>query len=169
MILSINKIGDSILETPCKPVPLNLQYESWLAATRSANTIQRFIKDMIETAKANNAVGLAANQVGEPLRIFVFNIGDDDWKAAINPVLLWSSPKIEIKEEGCLSIPKIYAKVPRPIRVDMEFYDENGAKTGLMIGGQSNSNLVARTMLHELDHLNGIFMVQRATKIYYRK
>ncbi len=117
----------------------------------------QFVADMIETMYDHDGVGLAAPQVGQNIRMFVFDISPerDQPRVAINPQLKISGPS-EIMEEGCLSLPELRGKVKRPAQVQMQALDEHGSS--YLIEGE---HLAARVMQHENDHLDGILFCDR--------
>ena len=123
------------------------------------------------TMKLYNGIGLAANQCGLSVRMFV--MGTDQFQmVCINPKIIDVSPEVVKDNEGCLSAPAFYVKIDRPKWCDVEFHDENGNLKSTRLDGLS-----ARCFLHEMDHLNGIkfthnvgpvamkFARQRQTKI----
>jgi len=169
MILPINKIGDKILETPCKEI--GFCGGSWTDKIWLLESTQKLIKNMIETARFHNAVGLAANQVGVSLRIFIFKDKDEfssvyptDFKIAINPEIYQYSVQSPSGVEGCLSVPKIEADVLRSEWINVRYFDERGHKIDRTLSG-----ITARIFQHEYDHIQGINFLSKATKIYYRK
>ena len=121
--------------------------------------LDRLIDEMIETMYAAPGVGLAANQVGSPLRVFVANPSEDrdpsQLLVLINPELTESEGEI-VTEEGCLSIPDFREEVRRARRVRVRGLDRTGRP--VEIEGQ---DLLARIFQHELDHLNGVLFVDR--------
>jgi peptide deformylase len=121
--------------------------------------LQRLIDDMVETMYAAPGVGLAANQVGSPHRVFVANPSEDHDPAQllvlINPELVESDGEI-IAEEGCLSIPDFREEVRRARRVLVRGLDRN--ERPIEVEGE---DLLARIVQHELDHLNGVLFVDR--------
>ena len=109
-----------------------------------------------------NGIGLAANQVGLPLRLFVINLagkrGDGEELVFLNPVV--SRPKgTSSAEEGCLSLPGVYGEVVRPKQVTVDAYDLQGRQFQGEIDG-----LLARCVQHELDHLDGVLFIDRLTE-----
>ena len=109
-----------------------------------------------------NGIGLAANQVGLPLRLFVINLagkrGDGEELVFLNPVV--SRPKgTSSAEEGCLSLPGVYGDVVRPKQVTVDAYDLQGRQFQGEIDG-----LLARCVQHELDHLDGVLFIDRLTE-----
>lgn len=116
---------------------------------------KELISAMREDMKKNNGVGLAANQVGSDLSIFVIdqelaktnNVSD----AFINPEITEYSKEEDEMEEGCLSIPEYYAPIKRAKKIKIKALDENGNKIKFKARG-----FLARVLQHETDHLNGI-------------
>ncbi len=118
---------------------------------------KRLIGDMIDTMKAVEGVGLAANQIGVSKRIFVFNPSVDEWRAdvLINPIIMKRRGS-EKMEEGCLSLPGISEEVRRSNYILVEGRDVNGKPVRFEATG-----LLARIIQHEIDHLNGILLIDR--------
>jgi peptide deformylase len=121
--------------------------------------IERLIDDMIETMYAAPGIGLAAPQIGSPLRIFVVDIsvGRDPGglKTMVNPRFI-ERDGMQLEEEGCLSVPTFNATVVRPARVTVQGLDRHGQPYEL--GG---AGLLARAIQHEMDHLEGTLFVDR--------
>lgn len=118
--------------------------------------------EMLELMYAHNGVGLAANQVGVPLRLFVANPsgqrGEGEEWICINPEL--NLPKgNETDREGCLSLPEIFGPVPRPTRVKLNAYDLAGNEIQRDLSG-----FPARVVQHECDHLDGVFFFHRMSE-----
>ncbi|HVL33021.1 MAG TPA: peptide deformylase, partial [Actinomycetota bacterium] len=108
-ILTIRTLGDPILRSKARPVSV---FDDELA---------RFAEDMHETMNEAPGVGLAAPQVGRPIRLFVYNSGDEGERGTlVNPQVVWMSDETEEGEEGCLSIPGQYFPVVRAVRVRVE-------------------------------------------------
>ena len=116
------------------------------------------IADLFETMDAAKGVGLAANQVGIVSRVAVID-ADGRRFAMINPVITAASGR-DTAEEGCLSIPEIYAEVTRAERLTIEALDEHGARYVLEAEG-----LVARAIQHEVDHLDGILFLDHLSPL----
>lgn len=113
------------------------------------------VKRMKMTMKLYNGLGLSANQCGVLERVFV--IGTDQFQiVCINPVILGTSAEMQKEREGCLSFPGLSVTIDRHTSVDVEFYDENGNKQTATLDG-----LTAQAFQHELDHLNGVRMIDR--------
>jgi peptide deformylase len=121
--------------------------------------LQELIDDMVETMYAAPGVGLAANQVGSRHRLFVANPADDHDPSkllvVINPEVVESDGEIA-NEEGCLSIPEFREEVRRARRILLRGLDREGRP--IEVEGQ---DLLARIFQHEMDHLNGLFFVDR--------
>ncbi len=117
--------------------------------TAVTDEVRRTVADLFETMDAARGVGLAANQVGLAQRIAVID-ADGQRFAMINPVIGEVEGR-DTAEEGCLSIPDIFADVTRPERVTLEALDADGQPFRLEVGG-----LAARAIQHEIDHLDGI-------------
>jgi len=105
-------------------------------------------------------VGLAANQVGVLHRVLVYRAGQDaPLVAVVNPRLEWASEEQEVGEEGCLSLPGIVVDVDRPLHVRVSARDEDGEEMLIEASG-----LEARVIQHEMDHLDGILILDRTTR-----
>ena len=110
------------------------------------------IDDMIESMYEADGIGLAAVQIGVPLRVIVMDLDQKEGKknprAFVNPVITWRSEELATFEEGCLSVPEIYEEVERAARIKAEFVDREGTKQLLEADG-----LLATCLQHEMDHL----------------
>ena len=105
-------------------------------------------------------VGLAAPQVGVSQRLLVYQVGHDSpLIAVINPDIEWSSKDEETLEEGCLSLPGVHVDVDRPVHVRVRAQDEHGEPRLIEASG-----LEARVLQHEIDHLNGKLILERASR-----
>ncbi|MGB9743550.1 MAG: peptide deformylase [Minisyncoccales bacterium] len=117
------------------------------------------IKDLSQQMKRimvqNQGVGLAAPQVGILKRIIVAQTSKG-LQAMINPIILKCSQKMEVREEGCLSFPKLFLKIKRPCEIELEFLNLKGEKKKTKAQGWE-----ARIFQHEIDHLNGILFIDR--------
>jgi len=111
-----------------------------------------FVEEMFCTMYAENGIGLAANQVGRNIRVFIMDIEGDKW-VFINPEILTASGTISINE-GCLSFPGITVKIQRHSRIDVKFQDVKGNWCN-----ESFDGLKSVCFQHELDHLNGISFI----------
>ncbi|MDA8386347.1 MAG: peptide deformylase [Actinomycetota bacterium] len=117
-------------------------------------TIAKLAADMIEVMHKAPGVGLAANQVGISKRMFVYDIGSGA-KVVINPVIGETDGEWTY-EEGCLSVPGLYWPIVRPRRVHLEGLDLDGNPVSV-----DAEDLEARVFQHEIDHLDGVLLVQR--------
>ena len=147
MLRPILRLGDSILSQPARPVD---------AITPAIETL---VDDMIETMYAAPGIGLAAPQVGEPLRIFVIDLslGKDPsaLHVMINPEFVHRDG-MQLEEEGCLSVPGFTATVARPKHAAVKALNRHGEE--FTIAGEG---LLARALQHEMDHLNACLFVDR--------
>ena len=122
--------------------------------------LHALVREMFELMYAAKGVGLAANQVDLPYRLFIINLESDPAAAEndlvfLNPVLTSRKGNAEA-EEGCLSLPGLYADVKRPERVVLNAYDLGGQEINMELDG-----LFARVVQHEIDHLDGILFIDR--------
>lgn len=145
-------IPDPILKTISKPVE------------KVDSKLLRFADDMLETMYDAPGIGLAAIQVGEPLRMLVIDLSKDDQEKApqifINPEIISASDERSIYEEGCLSIPDYYAEVERPAGVRVKYVGRDGNSHELEATG-----LLATCLQHEIDHLNGVLFIDHISKL----
>ncbi len=139
----IREIGDEILQKKCREVK------------EVTPRVKELIDDMFETLYEADGVGLAAPQIGILKRIIVIDIGEDP-HVLINPVLLETSGE-QRGNEGCLSVPGKYGVVTRPNYARVSYYDENMEQKEL-----EGTELLARAICHELDHLDGKLYVDLA-------
>ena len=125
---------------------------------------QELMTDMLETMYAANGIGLAAIQVGIPLRIIVMDICKENNKKEprffVNPIIKNKDPFKATYEEGCLSVPNQFAEVDRPSKCEVEYLDYNGNKQLLKAEG-----LLATCIQHEMDHLEGILFIDYLSKL----
>jgi len=147
-LLTIVKYGDKVLRRRT-------------ALVKSLDSqVGNLIRDMFETMYAGNGIGLAAPQVNVSLRLAVVNVTPDDKTkgiAVINPRIVKRSGRVE-SEEGCLSLPGVGSvKVKRAERITVEAMDKSGLPLTIQAEG-----LLARCLEHEIDHLEGITLVQRS-------
>jgi peptide deformylase len=147
MIRPILRLGDPVLQAPAQPV------------SDLAPEIERLIDDMVETMYAVPGIGLAAPQVGVSLRIFVIDlsVGRDrnGLIVMVNPE--WQEREgMQLEEEGCLSLPGFTATVPRPARAIVRGLNRQGDEHTV-----TGTELLARALQHEMDHLDGRLFVDR--------
>lgn len=115
--------------------------------------------EMIETMHAGKGIGLAGPQVGLMRRVFVVQVEGDLPRVFINPTIIATSPELSQYEEGCLSIPGMYADVTRPAMVTVQAWNERGRPFTLDAEG-----LLARVIQHEYDHLEGTLFIDRLSE-----
>jgi peptide deformylase len=120
--------------------------------------LRRLIERMSALMVEANGVGLAATQVGVLRRLFVFSRGEDDITAIVNPEIVRRSDATETDDEGCLSLQGVVAPVERALSLRVEGLDEAGKRVGYDLEGAQ-----ARTVQHELDHLDGVLILDRTT------
>ena len=120
--------------------------------------------DMLETMYDAPGIGLAAIQVGEPLRMLVIDLAKEGEPPApqvfINPEILEKSDERSVYEEGCLSIPDYYAEVERPAKVRVGYLDRDAKHREVEAEG-----LLATCLQHEVDHLNGVLFIDHISKL----
>jgi peptide deformylase len=144
--LDIRTFGDPVLKTRAAPV------ESF------DESLVRLTQDMLATMRDNEGVGLAANQIGRLKRVFVAAIEDEEY-VIVNPVLTDWSETTESVPEGCLSIPGILVDVERPTGVTVSGQDVSGKPLQIRA-----SDLLARVLQHEVDHLDGVLILDRTDR-----
>src|SRR5829696_8513835 len=126
--------------------------------------IRRLADDMLETMYDAPGVGLAAIQIGIPVRMVTMDVSKSDDErqpmVLINPEILWASEEKRVYEEGCLSIPEYYEEVERPDRVRFRYTTLDGETVEQEAGG-----LMATCVQHEIDHLNGVLFIDHLSKL----
>ena len=124
----------------------------------SRNEVTSFSKlrnDMVETMYKERGVGLAAQQIGKTLQMCVIDV-DGTVYTLFNPKITSFSKQMHTDEEGCLSIPEKFFPIERHWKVTVRYFDEHGEQQKLRASG-----LLARAIQHEVDHLNGILILDR--------
>jgi peptide deformylase len=145
-ILPIRRYGESILREHAKPIK------------EIDDSLRLLAKNMLATMYRLNGAGLAANQVGVLKRIVVVDIGDGPL-VLVNPKILKKSWQRETAEEGCLSLPGLVLKIRRPKNIEIEYFRiDDGKRIKLKASG-----LLARAILHEIEHLDGILIIDKLT------
>ena len=130
---------------------------------RVDDALRRFMDDMLETMYDAPGIGLAAIQVGEPKRVLVIDLQENDEKNPrffVNPEIVWESEEFSSYQEGCLSVPDVYGDVERPARVRVKYLDYNGEAREEEMDG-----LLATCIQHEMDHLEGILYIDHLSKL----
>ena len=150
-MFDIRIYGDPVLRKNAKPVTV---FDAALAA---------FAEELAETMKERDGVGLAAPQVGESLRVIAVDAtnGEKPPLVLVNPEVTGSSGNPEDYEEGCLSIPDIRLKIKRPPVVSVKAHDIHGKPVTIT----DATDLFARALQHEIDHLNGIMIIDHISPL----
>jgi len=144
----VRKFGDPVLRTQARPVD------------RFDAALQDEVRRMGELMIDAIGVGLAANQVGVLHRVLVYRVHQQAPVAAlVNPEIEWVGKEAEILEEGCLSLPAVHVDVERPVHIRVRAQDENGDPITVEASG-----LEARVIQHEMDHLDGVLVLDRISR-----
>ena len=159
-MLKIVTLGDEVLRKQASLVP------------DIDTNIVNLVNGMLDAMKVGKGLGLAGPQVGELKRLFVCNIEGDGPRVFINPQIVETSLEQLDFEEGCLSIPGVYADVTRPAKVTVQAWNEKARPFRVDAEG-----LLARVIQHEIDHLRGVLFIDhlderkrnRLVQIYNRK
>jgi peptide deformylase len=158
----ILKINDKKNEKFLRQKTVKFEFKEY-----SPKEIRALVKSMRETMKRADGVGLSANQIGLPFRMFVAQVADQNGKpkfyAIFNPEITKISKEMEILEEGCLSVPEIWGPVERHYRLTLSGQDANGKKIKIKAW-----DLLARVFQHEMDHLNGGLFIDKAHELRKR-
>jgi len=132
--------------------------ENWDFANHvNAAVIER---EMLETMKANNGIGLAGNQVGLLRRVFVMQLQDGREIGFFNPTILVGDNDLVEDQEGCLSFPNLCLKVPRHNKISAMYLDNTGKRCIIELEG-----IDSRCFQHELDHLDGITFTEHVSNL----
>jgi peptide deformylase len=152
---------------PIRTYPDPVLKEVAAEVTEVTPEVRQLVEDMAETMYAASGVGLAANQVGVLLRVIVIDIASDDepseLRVFINPVLLEVSGE-QLYPEGCLSFPGASEEIKRAVEVRVRALDAQGEPFELEADG-----LLAVAIQHEIDHLNGVLMIDKVGALKRRK
>ena len=146
MALEVKTFGDPVLKTRAARVK---EFD---------DALLRLTEEMLVTMREREGVGLAANQVGRLRRVLVAGIEEDEY-VLINPVIEARSDETEVLPEGCLSIPEILVDVERPVAVTVSGQDAAGEEVRFEAEG-----LLARVFQHEIDHLDGVLILDRTDR-----
>lgn len=146
MALEIRTFGDPVLKSRATLVE------------KFDDPLEHLAEEMLETMRDHEGVGLAANQVGRLKRILVAALEDEEY-VIVNPEINELGAESEKEMEGCLSIPEIQVEVERPTRVTVSGRDPSGSPLSLEAEG-----LMARILQHEVDHLNGVLILDRTDR-----
>lgn len=144
----VRQLGDPVLRTPAAEV------------TAFDDALREEVERMERIMVDAHGVGLAAPQIGALRRLLVYRTGDGEpTRALVNPRIVWASDEEEIDTEGCLSIGEVNMDVPRAVAIRVEARDADGSE--LVIEAR---DFEARVIQHEMDHLDGILILDRTTK-----
>jgi peptide deformylase len=145
----VRKLGDPALRASALPVD------------RFDEALRSEIERMGELMGDALGIGLAATQIGILHRVLVYRADPEDpLTALVNPILEWSSEETETASEGCLSIPFVHVEVERPAEVRVHARDAQGGELEVQASG-----LTARVIQHEIDHLDGVLMIDRISRV----
>ena len=157
MILPIYLYGQSVLRKVTEDI------------TPDYPELKKLIQDMFETVEQAEGIGLAAPQIGLPIRLVIIDLTPladespeyaDFKKVYINAHIVETSEETDSMDEGCLSLPGIHEKVTRPSRIHVQYMDENFVEHDEWVDG-----FLARVMQHEFDHLEGKVFVDRISPL----
>ncbi len=144
----VRKLGDPVLRASALPVE------------RFDDDLKAEVERMGELMHDALGIGLAATQLGVLHRVLVYRAYvDDPITALVNPVIEWRSEELEAGEEGCLSLPGVHVEVERPAPVRVHARDETGGELEIEAEG-----LEARVIQHEVDHLDGVLILDRISR-----
>jgi peptide deformylase len=144
----VRKLGDPVLRTRAREVD------------RFDDELREEVRRMGQLMHDAMGIGLAAPQVGVSHRVLVYRVEPESpLNALVNPEIVWSGEETETIEEGCLSLPAVHVDVERPVHVRVKARDEHGEDIVVEASG-----LEARVIQHELDHLDGVLILDRTTK-----
>jgi peptide deformylase len=153
----VRYLGDPVLRTPPDPV------------TDFDATLQRLVADMFASMYAAEGAGLAANQIGVGLAVFVYDCADGSGRKqsghVVNPMVVQTGGEPDDDYEGCLSMPGLYYPNPRPSFAVVEGRDLTGAPVRI----EADGGQLARCMQHETDHLSGMVFFDRLRGKYKRQ
>jgi peptide deformylase len=142
------KFGDPVLKSKASPV------------AEFGPELRAEIERMVAIMRDGLGVGLAATQLGVLRRLLVFQAGSDSEPTAlVNPRIEWLSDEASIAEEGCLSIPRVTVDVERPLHIRVSGRDGEGEEIEIEASG-----LEARVLQHEIDHLDGVLILDRTSR-----
>ncbi|MCZ6634658.1 MAG: peptide deformylase [bacterium] len=151
VVLEIKKFGCPVLRKKGAPVEV------------VTDETRKLIDEMFETMYAEEGIGLAAPQVGVSWRLVVLDVGPHDLSVKpmvlINPDVIWTAGEF-VGEEGCLSLPGIAGDVKRPAQVRVSALDRDGSAFEVALDG-----IAAKAVQHEIDHLNGVLVVDHFSTI----
>ena len=148
-MFKVRLYGDPVLRAVAKEI-------------NSESLTDEFVKEMSETMYMDDGVGLAAPQIGISERFFMYDAGER-LNVVINPEILERSAETEVGEEGCLSIPDIFEKVPRALKIKVKYLNRQNHEEIRELEGYE-----ARVFQHEFDHLNGRLFIDHLSTVKRR-
>lgn len=151
-VLPIRLYGDPILKEKSHEV------------TKIDQQLKTLTKNMAQTMVKANGVGIAAVQVGILKKVIILDYDEDKFVAYVNPKIVYRSPKEEIDEEGCLCLPEIRVPIKRARKVVVQALDLDGRKLEI-----EADDLLARILQHEIDHLEGVTILERTSNAERKK
>lgn len=140
-----------------------LRLKSRPVAEGDADAVRALVPRMLATMYAAPGIGLAAPQIGSDLRLFVLDCGGKDTPepmVLVNPEIVAASKELALREEGCLSLPGLYADVERPQRIKIRWRELDGTRKEMEADG-----LLGVCMQHEMDHLEGVLFVDHVSAL----
>jgi peptide deformylase len=147
-LAQVVKFGDPVLKSKASPV------------REFGPELRAEAERMVAIMRDGMGVGLAATQVGILRRLLVFQAGaDSEPTALVNPEVEWASEEVVVAEEGCLSLPRVSMDVERPLHARFSGFDTGGEPVRIEASG-----LEARVLQHEIDHLDGVLILDRAPR-----
>lgn len=150
-IRDIRTVGDPVLRTPCEPI------------TTIDARVRSLVTDLVDTVDMEGRAGLAANQIGVGLRAFSWNI-DDEVGYVLNPTIVELSEDYQDGDEGCLSVPGLWYPTKRAWYARVVGMDLDGKEVVL-----EGTELMARALQHEVDHLDGMLYLDRLERSVRKK
>ncbi|MDD1536259.1 MULTISPECIES: peptide deformylase [unclassified Bradyrhizobium] len=148
-IRPILRYPDRRLALPARPV------------TTFDDELRALAQDLLETMRAAPGIGITAPHIGVPLRLVVLELGDsEDQQAYVNPVIEWASPEMILHREGSVSMPGVNDEVQRHARVRISYQDVDGNSRT-----EDSEGLRAVCHQHEIDQLDGMFWIQRLSRL----
>ena len=126
--------------------------------------LRALMDDMLETMYDAPGIGLAAVQIGEPVRVIVMDLAREGEEPQpryfVNPEIVWKSEETGVYEEGCLSVPEYFDEVERPVRVKLSYLDYDGKPVE-----EEADGLFATCIQHEMDHLEGVLFIDHLSRL----
>ncbi|HRH21074.1 MAG TPA: peptide deformylase [Brevundimonas sp.] len=128
------------------------------------DALRALMDDMLDTMYDAPGIGLAAVQIGEPVRVIVMDLAregeDPQPRHFVNPEITWRSEEVGVYEEGCLSVPEYFDEVERPVRVRLTYLDYDGKPVE-----EEADGLFATCIQHEMDHLEGVLFIDHLSRL----